>query len=81
MYIIINVFHFIITFLKIQSDMSETKAVSVSISLFSLIATSFCIYQDHKENKMGHHSEIVQGPREKEYKKYCLKRLRMLLPS
>ena len=43
--------------------MSETKALVVSISLISLVAASFCIYQAHKEIKVGHHSKIEsQGP-------------------
>ena len=51
--------------------MCETKAVLVSILL--LVAASFCIYQDHTENKVGHHSKIKsESPCEKEYKKYCL---------
>ena len=53
--------------------MCETKAVVVSISLFLLVAASFCIYQAHTENKLGHHSKIKsQGPCENEYKIYCL---------
>ena len=53
--------------------MCETKAVVVSISLILLVAVSFCIYQAHTENKVGHHSKIkIQGPCENEYKKYCL---------
>ena len=54
--------------------MCETKAVVVSMSLISLVAASFCIYQAHTENEVGHHSKIrSQGPCENEYKKYCLK--------
>ena len=53
--------------------MCETKAVVVSISLFLLVAASFCIYQAQTDNKMRHHSKIKsQGPCENEYKKYCL---------
>ena len=53
--------------------MCETKAVVVSISLILLVAASFCIYQAHAENKVGHHSKIKsQGPCKNEYKKYCL---------
>ena len=53
--------------------MRETKAVVVSISLILLLPASFCIYQAHTENKVGHHSEIKsESPCEKEYKKYCL---------
>ena len=53
--------------------MCETKAVVVSISLFLLVAASFCIYQAQTENKVGHPSKIKsQGPCENEYKKYCL---------
>ena len=55
---IINVFHFIINFFKSQSDMCETKAVVVSISLILLIAARSCIYQAHTENKVGQHREI-----------------------
>ena len=66
-------FHFIITYFKNLSDICETKAVVVSISLILLVAASFCIYQGHTEDKVGHQSEIKsQSPREKEYKKYCL---------
>ena len=53
--------------------MCETKAVVVSVPLILLVAASFCIYQTHTENKVGHHSNIKnQCPRENEYKKYCL---------
>ena len=53
--------------------MCETKAVVVSISLFVLVATTFCIYKTHTENKLGHHSKIKsQGPCENEYKNHCL---------
>ena len=53
--------------------MCETKAVIVSISNILLGAASFCIYQAHTENKMGHHSKIKnQGPYENEYKKNSL---------
>ena len=53
--------------------MCETKAVVVSISIISLVAASFCIYQAQTENKVGHYSKITsQGPCENEYKKYCL---------
>ena len=52
--------------------MCEIKAVEVSISIILLLAASF-IYQAQTENKVGHHSKIKsQGPRENEYKKYCL---------
>ena len=52
--------------------MCETKTVVVSISLILLLAASFCVYQAHSENKVGHHSKIKsQGLCEKEYKKYC----------
>ena len=56
--ILINVFHFIITFFKNYSDTCETKAVVVSISLILLVAAGLCIYQAQTENKVGHHSEI-----------------------
>ena len=53
--------------------MCETKAVVVSISIFLLVAASFCIHQAQTENKVGHHSKIKsQGPCENEYKKYRL---------
>ena len=53
--------------------MFETKAVVVSISIILLVAASFCIHQAQTENKVGRHSKIKsQGPRENEYKKYCL---------
>ena len=53
--------------------MCQTKVVVVSISLFSLVAASFWIYQAQTENKVGHHSKIKsQGPCENEYKKHCL---------
>ena len=53
--------------------MCETKAVIVSISIILLVAASFCMYQAHTENKLGHHSKIKsQGPCENEYKKYSL---------
>ena len=53
--------------------MCDTKAVVVSISLFLLVAASFCIYQAQTGNKVGHRSKMkCQGPRENEYKKYCL---------
>ena len=53
--------------------MCEAKAVVVSISIFLLVAASFCIYQAQTENKVGHHSQIKsESPCEKEYKKYCL---------
>ena len=53
--------------------MCEKKAVVRSMSLILLVAASFCIYQAHTENKVGHHSKIKsQGPSENEYKKYCL---------
>ena len=53
--------------------MRETKAVVVSISIILLVATSFCLYQAHTENKVGHHRKIKsQGPCENEYKKHCL---------
>ena len=53
--------------------MYQTKAVVVSISIILLVAASSCIYQDHTENKVGHHSKInSQGPCENKNKKYCL---------
>ena len=53
--------------------MCETKAVEVSISKILQVAASFCIYQAHIQNKVGHHSKIKsQDLCENEYKKYCL---------
>ena len=53
--------------------MFKTKAVVVSISLFLLVAASFCLYQAQTEKKVGHHSKIKsKGPCENEYKTYCL---------
>ena len=53
--------------------MCETKAVVLSKSIILLEAVSFCIYQAHTENEVGHHSKIKsQGPCENEYKNYCL---------
>ena len=53
--------------------MCETKAIVVSISLISLLTASFCIYQAHTENKVGHQSKVKsQGPGENEYRKCCL---------
>ena len=53
--------------------MCETKALVVSISLILLVTASFCVYQAHTENKVGHHSKIKnQGPCENEYEKNCL---------
>ena len=66
-------FHFIITFFKNYSDISETKAVIVSISLILLVALSFCINQAQTEEKVGDHSKIKnQGPCKNENKKICL---------
>ena len=51
--------------------MCETEALVVSISITLLVAASFCIYQDHTESRVGHHSKIRgQSPCENEYKKY-----------
>ena len=53
--------------------MCKTKAVLVSISLFLLVAASFCIYQAHTENIVRHLSQIkTEGPSENEYKKFYL---------
>ena len=46
-----NVFHFIKTFFKNFSDLYETKAVQVSVSLILLVAARFCICQAHAEVK------------------------------
>ena len=59
--------------MKNQSDMCETKDVVVSLTIISLVAANFCIYEAHAENKVGDHSKIKsQGPCENEYKKYYL---------
>ena len=53
--------------------MCETKAVPASSSLILPAAGTFCLYQAHTENKVGHHSKIKnQSPCENEYKTYCL---------
>ena len=66
-------FHFIKTFFKNKSGMYNTKAVLVSLSLILLLATSFCIYQAHTENKVGHQSKIKsQCPCQNEDKTFCL---------
>ena len=53
--------------------MCETKAVLASISLILRVAASFCIYQAHKEKKVGHHSGVKgQSPCKNEYQKYFL---------
>ena len=66
-------FHLIITIFKNQSNMFETNAVVLSISLILLVAASFCIYQAQTEIKVEHHSKIKnQGPCENQYKKCCL---------
>ena len=45
----------------------------MSISIILEVAASFCIYQDHIGNEVGHHSKTKnQGPWENKYKKYCL---------
>ena len=59
--------------MKNQSDMCETKAVVVCISIILLVTENFCIDEAHAENKVGQHSKIKsRGPCENEYKKYCL---------
>ena len=64
-----NVFHFVISFLKTR----QTKETIVSLSFFLVVASTFCINQAHTENKVGHQGEIKsQDPREHEYKKCCL---------
>ena len=71
---VIDVFCFIITFFKNKSHKGETKAVLVSLSIFLLVAASFCIDHAHTEENVGHHSKIrKQGACENEYKKICLK--------
>ena len=67
-------FRFILTFFKNKSHKGETKAVLVSLSIFVLVAASFCIYHAHTEEKVGHHSKIrKQGACENEYEKFRLK--------
>ena len=65
--------HFFKFLFQSQSDMFETKADRVSLSLILKQTGSFCIYQAHTENKVGPPSKIKsQDPCENEYKKYCL---------
>ena len=53
--------------------MCEMEEALVSLSKILLIAASFCVYQAHTEKEVGQHSRIKsQGPREYEYKTYCL---------
>ena len=53
--------------------MCETKAVVFLLSIISLVAASFCIYQTQTGNKVRHHGKIKsQGPRGNDYKKFCL---------
>ena len=53
--------------------MRETKRVVVSITIISLVAASFAIYQAHTETKARHHSRIKnQCHSENEYKKFSL---------
>ena len=53
--------------------MSETKAVKGSISIILPVAASFCIYQLHTQENVGHHCGIrSQDPCEIEYEKLCL---------
>ena len=52
--------------------MCEIKTVLIVAALL-LVATGFCIYQVNSVGKVGELSKIKsQGPRENEYKKYCL---------
>ena len=61
--------------------MCEIKTVLV-VSALLLAVTGFCIFQVKSEKKVGQHSEIEsESPCEKEYKKYCIKRRRVLLSS
>ena len=77
---LINVFHFIKTFFKNQSDMCEIKTV-ILVAALLLAATGFCIYQAISEKKVGQHSEIKsEGAWKKEYKKYCLNGGECFLP-
>ena len=53
--------------------MWETKTVLACLSIFLLLATSFCIYQVHTKKKAEHHSEVKnQIPCGIVYKKYRL---------
>ena len=52
--------------------MCEIETVLIVAALL-LAATGLCIYQVKTEKKVGQHSGIKsEGPRESEYKKYCL---------
>ena len=71
-YILVNVFHLIITLFKNYSDMCEIKTILLVAALL-LAATGFCINQVNSEKKVGHHSEIKCGSYcEKKYKNICL---------
>ena len=53
--------------------MCETKAVLLTLSIISLVAASFFIYQAHTGNNVGYHSKTKrQGSCKNEYKNYCL---------
>ena len=53
--------------------MCESKAIEGPKSKFLLLATSFCIYQAHTDNKLRHNSKNKnQVLRQNDYKKYCL---------
>ena len=70
-------FQFIITFFSKSSQTcvrkKATKAVLISLGSILLLAKSFCIYQAHTENKVGHESKIrSQCPCENEWKMFCL---------
>ena len=56
-------------FVKNKSNLCETKAVLVSLSLFLQVAASFCIYQTYTENNVD---TVKKAPCENEYKKFCL---------
>ena len=68
--VVINVFHFIITFFKNYSDICETKANVVPIVVVLLVGVGLCIYQTDTENKVGQYNEIKgQSISEREYNK------------
>ena len=48
--------------------MRHTKTNLISFLIMLLVAASFCVYQAHTGNKMGHHSKIKsQDPCTNEY--------------
>ena len=56
-------------FQKLVGHVRDKSGCRIDISS----STSFCIYQAHTENKVGHHSKIkIQSACGNEHKKYCL---------